>query len=282
MGAENIENRVAICVLTHNRREDLRKTLKRIRELENLFTECLVLDNGSSDGTTDMIGVLAETFPKLRNFRSEENLGVSKGRNFLWERTEADLILALDDDIIINSRDFKEILEEYKSSNLPCIVSPQIIEDDTGRILNDNKVFWKGSTLYEACFLLPREIIEKVGMFDPALSVAAEGQDYAIRVRRAGFKIHRIDSATVIHVQRERSNIVNKERRLEWLRSFSYVYFKNLSITSATLKISRLFLSMSRHDLVDFGFRHIFSLLKLARKGAVEGMKVKSGRDAPD
>lgn len=272
------ETYLAICVLTHNRHEDLANTLQAIKNLGSIISECLVLDNGSSDGTFELLQEISEDFPTLRFFRSEKNLGVSQGRNFLWERTNADLILAMDDDILVEMASIQAILCEFRSHDAPSIVSPKITEAETGRTLNGNRVFWRGDTLYEACFLLPRVILDSVGGFDPNLFVAGEGQDYAIRVKKSGFRIRRIDSAEVIHVQRIREVTLDRARRLKWIYSFGYVYFKNFNILKAIGKTLRLYLSMGRHDLRDFGLRQILNLAQQACYGAVAGGRAKGGR----
>src|SRR3712207_4987537 len=91
---------VAIVVLSWNGRED---TLECLASLERMRWERLttiLVDNGSSDGTTEAV---RERFPDAVVIRSEENLGFAEGNNVgIRAALEggADYVLILNNDTI--------------------------------------------------------------------------------------------------------------------------------------------------------------------------------------
>ena len=86
--------RVSIILPTHNRAWCLRSTLVSVMEQTFHDFELIVVDDGSTDGTDQ---VLAE-FPGLVLLRNEKQSGVSHARNLGLERARASHICFLDSD----------------------------------------------------------------------------------------------------------------------------------------------------------------------------------------
>ena len=104
---------IDITVLTFNRK---RITETMLRELEARTTtphRIVVVDNGSTDGTRDLVrklyieGLIDEVYP------NDENWGTHWGRNRLLDLVESDLFVSTDDDIVPESpRDGSDWLEK--------------------------------------------------------------------------------------------------------------------------------------------------------------------------
>ncbi|WP_447987350.1 glycosyltransferase family 2 protein [Nitrospira sp. Nam74] len=83
---------VTVVVLTHNRAEEVLRTLKRLLSLPER-PAIIVVDNGSTDGTAD---ILASRLPGIRIIALERNIGAA-GRN-VGIREAKTLYVALCDD----------------------------------------------------------------------------------------------------------------------------------------------------------------------------------------
>lgn len=87
---------VAVIMVSFNTRD---LTLKAIETLlanaGDIGIEVLVWDNASSDGSADAV---AEHFPHVRLFRSEENLGFGRANNAAAEQVDTEWILLLNSD----------------------------------------------------------------------------------------------------------------------------------------------------------------------------------------
>ena len=64
---------ISVAILSCNRRDELRETLHQLYTYGDCWHETIVADNGSTDGTVDM---LLKRFPHVRLVRSSENAGV--------------------------------------------------------------------------------------------------------------------------------------------------------------------------------------------------------------
>jgi GT2 family glycosyltransferase len=87
------EGRIGVVVLTHDRREDLMRTLERMRALPSP-PRLVVVDNASRDGTS---AALAARFPDVEVVRLAHNAGAA-GRNAGVARLDTEYVAFCDDD----------------------------------------------------------------------------------------------------------------------------------------------------------------------------------------
>ncbi|MFP5371692.1 MAG: glycosyltransferase, partial [Actinomycetes bacterium] len=85
--------RVAVVVITHQRRAELLLALERLRALPEQ-PHVVVVDNGSTDGTSDAVRA---RFPEVELISSPENLG-AVGRNVGVARLDTPYVAFCDDD----------------------------------------------------------------------------------------------------------------------------------------------------------------------------------------
>jgi GT2 family glycosyltransferase len=87
------EERVSVVVLTHNRPVELERTLRMLLQLQER-PRIIVVDNGSSDGTGNLV---RERFPELELVRCDANCGAA-GRNAGVARVRTPCVAFCDDD----------------------------------------------------------------------------------------------------------------------------------------------------------------------------------------
>ncbi|MDM9557673.1 glycosyltransferase family 2 protein [Bordetella petrii] len=85
--------RVSVVVLTHNRREELMRTLQRLARLPGRHP-VIVVDNGSTDGTAQAV---MQQFPGIELVRAPANLGAA-GRNLGVRVVGTEYVAFCDDD----------------------------------------------------------------------------------------------------------------------------------------------------------------------------------------
>src|SRR4051812_3505416 len=87
---------VSIVLPTHNRTSMLQQALGCALDQEGVDLEVIVVDDGSSDDTPEVLGRVEDE--RLRVIRNERPQGVSRARNSAIERANGDWIAFLDDD----------------------------------------------------------------------------------------------------------------------------------------------------------------------------------------
>ncbi len=90
--------RTTIAITTRNRKDELRFALTSVQTQG--ADEVLVWDDGSTDGTSEMI---AAAFPAVKVLRSAQSLGLITARNRLAHAAIGDVIFSLDDDAVFTS-----------------------------------------------------------------------------------------------------------------------------------------------------------------------------------
>src|SRR5699024_6372381 len=93
MSAPGPEPRVGVVVITHNRRTELDRTLRLLRELPEA-PPVVVVDNGSSDGTAQAV---RRDHPWVTLLESRRNLG-AVGRNLGVQLLDTPYVAFCDDD----------------------------------------------------------------------------------------------------------------------------------------------------------------------------------------
>lgn len=86
---------VSFIIPSLNEGENLRNTIQSLRDTTACSYEIIVVDNGSTDGSSDFIGREAPD-PHMRLFKTDKPLGVAGARNFGATQAEGDVIVFAD------------------------------------------------------------------------------------------------------------------------------------------------------------------------------------------
>lgn len=109
---------VAILITTKNRKKDLSFTLDKINPLiNNQSVECIVYDDGSSDGTYEYV---VENYPTILIKRNSASKGLIYCRNEMLNYTQADYAISLDDDAHFITEYPLEAICTYFEANPKC------------------------------------------------------------------------------------------------------------------------------------------------------------------
>jgi glycosyltransferase involved in cell wall biosynthesis len=113
-----IQPSFSILITTKNRLVDLAFTLEKIQYLlkENCV-ECVVFDDGSSDGTYEYV---KENFPEVKLQRNPVSKGYIFCRNKMLNETEADYAISLDDDAHFLTENPLESIKNHFEQNAHC------------------------------------------------------------------------------------------------------------------------------------------------------------------
>ena len=90
---------VSVVIVSFNTREVLRECLEALRrESEGLVVETIIVDNGSNDGSVDMI---RRDYPEVRLLVSPINLGFGGANNLAFEQAQGRYLVLLNSDAFL-------------------------------------------------------------------------------------------------------------------------------------------------------------------------------------
>lgn len=229
---------ISILVLTYNRPDDLLDFLKSLqmqRNAQAILEEVLVLNNASTVSYDEVIAFIKDN-PQLKiNFiQSDENLGVSRGRNKVMSMAKGDWLLVLDDDILFSQPDDLEKIsklpyKEFFKGSDTAVFTVRVIYHDNSEVqkiafphknfekYKDKKQFL--TSYYTGCaHLMRRDILNKTGIYPTDFFYAMEEYDLGYRILDTGATIAYDGEVTLRHKESPLGRQANyKKLQMQWV-----------------------------------------------------------------
>lgn len=213
--------RLSVIIPTRNRADSLKALLDSIDNSERVSgidLEVIVINNGSSDRTRELLAHQASLPREYQLLALEENLpGKSKAINRGLDVARGDILMIVDDDVSLHPNCLAKHVEAYEQNSYSAIQGkvlpgkgPEGESADPRRLREYNiPLIDYGSKMVEIRGLtgtnmsFQRKVLETVGRFDirlgPGASGFSEDTEFSMRVRRKGFKIGYTPHAIVYH-----------------------------------------------------------------------------------
>ena len=114
---------ITVIIPTYNRKDILRKALHAYKDqtLSQDRFEIIIVDDGSTDGTRDVVAELAKTQPNIRYFPQPHG-GPAKSRNSGIEKASSGLILFTGDDCIPDKNLLREHLSLHEAGDAIAVL----------------------------------------------------------------------------------------------------------------------------------------------------------------
>ncbi|MGH9780920.1 MAG: dolichyl-phosphate beta-glucosyltransferase, partial [Candidatus Acidiferrales bacterium] len=228
---------LSIIIPAYNEERRLPRTLERVRGYlrdEKAAAEVIVVDDGSSDGTREVVAQFQNEMPELRLVSNGQNRGKgysvrhgmleARGRVALF--TDADLSAPIEEagkllealetaDVAIGSRALDRNLIEVhqsKARELAGILFNWMVRLYTGLRFQDTQCGFKAFAMPETRIIFEQQRIEDFG-FDPEILFLA---------RRHGLRAVEVpvrwahDAATKVHVMRDSARMFADLLQIRW------------------------------------------------------------------
>jgi GT2 family glycosyltransferase len=274
---------VYIAVLAWNHKEDTLECLASLRQMTYPNSKLLVVDNGSVDGTAD---VVRERFPGVEILRSETNLGVTGGYNLGIEYAlnhRAEYVLVTNNDVIMDPEMLSEMVSAAENNKRVGVVLPKIYYYDrrnviwcagarwrpwppefkmTGREHRDGPQYGQMCDIDCApscCLLVERKAVEKAGMFDPKYFFYYDDWDFTERMRENGYRILFVPQAKMWHKVAASTQKSDKPARWWFVYGQSSVRFYLAHRTPMILFINNVWFLI--REIIKLKFGRLFPYL---------------------
>lgn len=211
--------KISAIVPTYNSVNTLKQTIKSLLTQTYKLSEILIIDNNSTDGTSEII---SKAIPKVSVIVLKTNTGVTGGRNAGIKQADkqSDFLLFIDHDMVADKRMVEELVQVAIKTSDGGIFTPKIyyLSDKqriwsagTGVNLYTGQILFRGGKdigQYEfveevqvapAAILVSMKVIKKIKRFDPKYFATYEDTDFCFRARNAGFKTIYVPKSIAYH-----------------------------------------------------------------------------------
>ena len=265
-----------------------------VKALDNLFaSECelnmevFVVDNASKDSS---VAYIKRFYPNITLIENTKNVGFGRANNQVLNLIRGDYVLLLNTDAFVG-KDTLDKTSQYMQANPDCGVLGVKLLGSKGELQPSCRYFptpfnllanreglhrffpnikliddidWN-SDITQGCdwvpgcyYLIKKEVIDQVGLFDPAYFLYYEEVDHCYAVKKAGWKVIYFSETSVLHIGGESAKLVGKVtssgRQLNKLLVESeLIYFrKNHGAFTCLLQIVLILFSDIIHTFKNF------------------------------
>lgn len=235
-----LDNRKVVSIIvTFNRKEKLRMAVNALLEQTYPVHKIYIIDNASTDGTFAYIEDILKQHSHIVYVKMPKNIGGSGGfckgfEEALISKEKPNYFWVCDDDAWASKDALKNLLKSEKYLPQPSAFFSRIIIKGTVpydlhigsyQMLCGHKAV-KLATF--ASFLVPYEIVKKIGVPRGDLFILGDDTEYSMRINKAGYKIFYIEDSIVYHpeqkVERKKINWLGKEKEIPIKADWRYYY----------------------------------------------------------
>jgi GT2 family glycosyltransferase len=250
--------------------------------------DVVVVDNGSTDGSQ---GMLREKYPEVQLIQNDNNVGLSRASNQGILATRGKYVLLLNNDTLVNGLALNAFVQQLDNTPTAGAVG--------GKLLNGDGSFQAGyanfSTLMEeflmatglgdkfydgfpshknsetekivgwlssACLLIRRKALDQIGLLDESYFIYGDEADLQFRLKKAGWKVYYLPSATTIHFG---GRSMNRWKRRKMVYRGKMLFYKKNYSSLKTLCLRIMFVILSMLKLIIWG---VIGLLPARRERA--------------
>lgn len=229
---------ISVLIVSFNTRDRLRECLQTLRtQTGDIRLETVVLDNASRDGSADMV---QEEFPEVLLVRSDANLGFGNGNNLALQHAHGRFIVLLNSDALIPAPTLSLALSHMEAEPNVGMGGGRLLDPDGGwqpsarrfpslldelliisglaakfphsrffgrfdRTWADPEVAAEVDWVPGAFAIIRRDLIERIGFFDPRFFLYYEEVDLCRRIKAAGFAVRYWPDLKISHIGGESS-----------------------------------------------------------------------------
>lgn len=221
---------LSVLIVNWNTKDALADCLQALPEaVASVPSETIVVDNGSSDGSPEMVRA---QFPWVRLIENEENVGFVRATNQAIAASRGTYLLLLNSDTIAPPGSLARMVSFMKHHPDAGAVAPKLVNPDGSfqasyarfptLVSESLSAFGLNRRLWGpyhpsppprpdeaphpvdwapgACLLFRRSVIEAVGPLDEEFWMYSEDTDLCYRIHRAGWKVYYLPEVEIVHL----------------------------------------------------------------------------------
>ena len=222
-------------------------------EIGALIVEVIVVDNNSTDGSSQMV---SQNFPWVQLVENSKNIGFASANNQAIQQCSGRYVLLLNPDTEMRSDLLQTLVQFMDTHSDVGAVGPRTLNPDGSlqtscypaptlsrelwRLLHLDAIFPYGSYrmtdwnlsqprvvggLQGSCLLLRRAALDQVGLLDERYFIYSEEVDLCYRLQQAGWQLYWVPQAQIVHYGGQSTQQAAEKMFLQLYRG-KLIYFR--------------------------------------------------------
>jgi len=258
--------KISIVMPSYNATEFISQTLKSALAQDYPNYEIVVVDDGSTDKTADLVLKFKRSYPKIIKYVYQENKGLAGARNCGIGNSSGQYFLFLDSDDLIEKNHLSSLMAKSKKfsgnkkiafSDTKLLLEGKVINKTYKQIAGFKEGQGPEELLHANTMpgihsvLFPREVFGLADNFDQEL-IGAEDHDIYIRATLAGYRFYSTHLPTAIYRIRVGSMSFGRKQERRVIKARIQIANKYLS-RDLEEKTKKEFLRKKQIAFIDLG-----------------------------
>ena len=269
-----MNKKVFVVIVTYNGAQWMDKNIQSL--LNSQYpVEVIVADNDSTDNTVAIV----EQYPRVTLLKMTSNLGFGKANDIgIRQALEngADYIFLLNQDAWIFDDTIESLVKKMEANKRIGLISPMHYDGTENNFDESFKTYYgrrRGKTgqniavvpfVNAAAWMLSRECVEKVGLFEPLFGHYGEDRNYCDRVTYHNFLIGIDEDSKIVH-----DRVIKRNFRKDTIQSrykiLATLLNVNYSLSQSYTRALKEVFGLPKHFSKFYGFgKAVILFLKLS------------------
>jgi len=230
---------LSIIIVSYNTKDILANCLNLIdkSDLEKSLFEIIIIDNGSNDGSIEMIEKLKSKNNTIKLVKNYTNFGFGAANNKAIRMAKGEYILLLNSDVMVDKDTISKQIQfmkehlKYSASTCKLMLADNKMDPACHRgfptvwaslcyftklekIFSKTKIFGQYhqgflnldkihdiDAISGAFFMIKKNVFDKIGLFDEGFFMYGEDLDLCLRIKQNDFKIGFNSDNSAIHLK---------------------------------------------------------------------------------
>jgi len=224
---------LTVIIVSFNTKDLLKACLTSLLTQTSPTDEIIVVDNGSSDGSVELV---KQDFPQVKLQVNSGNRGYAQANNQGIQASSGELFLLLNSDTLLKPNALKSMKIFFKNHPEVGIASPRLLNSDESLqpnggslpnlfnlfawifFLDDLPLVQRFFTAYHqqypgfyqttrptgwvtgASMFIRRKLIDQIGPLNPEIFMYSEDTELCLRAQKAGWQVYTVGSAVITHL----------------------------------------------------------------------------------
>ncbi len=197
---------VSVVIPAWNEEIGIKKTVQSVFDSTYSNLEIIVVDDGSTDKTLELLKVLSTEYPKLR-FIHQENKGKANALNTGINNSKGEIIITIDADSYIDENAIQRLIEVLSNNNYDAAIGSVTVANENNFLASIQYFEYrfgfhlkKTQSIFNSIYILPgaltavrKSIALQVNLFEDYSKT--EDFDFSLKLKSIGSKIVYIEDA---------------------------------------------------------------------------------------